>query len=196
MALPHREYLKGNFDFFDGRRLGAGNDGGKVVKDISIGPHYILEIGIIVASLSMALQCFIVAYKLLKDVLSDNVVPGLHILARYKLQDEPILALIISIFIAVVFAMSGSVDLVAPILTMSFLMMYTMVNSACFLMCIIMSPSWKPPGFRRARWRFAYRLSSLLGAFMSVAFMFIISWYWALVVITVSIVLYLSLIHI
>jgi potassium/chloride transporter 4/5/6 len=55
-GVAHREYLKGNFDYFDnensdeiGRRLGGGPDKGQVVKDISIVPHVIIEIGIIIA---------------------------------------------------------------------------------------------------------------------------------------------------
>jgi amino acid transporter len=49
-GVAHREYLKGNFDYFDDRRrLSAGNDGGQIVKDISVTPPIIVELGIIIA---------------------------------------------------------------------------------------------------------------------------------------------------
>ena len=70
-AVGHRNYLKGNFDYFDeehGRRLGAGNDGGKVVKDISLLTPIPIEIGIILASISMGVLCLQVGAKVVRQM--------------------------------------------------------------------------------------------------------------------------------
>ena len=70
-------------------------------------------------------------------------------------------------------------------------MMYVLVNTSCFLMCIILTPSWKPPGIRRARWRTLYRFCSLMGALLSLTLMFIVHWAWALGVIFGMLIIYI-----
>lgn len=187
-GVAHREYLKGNFSYFS-RRLAGGSGSGEIVKDLAVGPPVILETGIIVASLSMALQCFIVAYKMIKNVAMDNVLPGLRWIGN-NWKGEPVVALMVTLSIAEIVSLAGTVDVIAPILTMCFLIMFVMVNFSCFVMCFLLPPTWKPPGIRKFRWRLCYKVTSICGALMSVVFMFMIEWIWALCVTFAACMLY------
>ena len=190
-GVAHREYLKGNFGYFE-RKLAAGGSSGEIVSDISILPAYILEVGIIVASLSFGLQCFIVAYKMIKSIAVDNIISIFKILA-VTWKGEPIPALIFTISLAEVISLVGNLDTLAEILTMCFLMMYVMINFSCFILCFLLPPSFKPPGIRKARWRYIYKLVALSGTLLSIVFMFMIQWLWAIVVVLFTFTLYFGI---
>ena len=129
-GVGHREYLKGNFDHFDdeGRRL-AGNvpNAGHIVKDISICPPIIVELGIIIACISLSIQCMIVAPNILNEVANDDLIPKLRCF-QVTHKGQPIRALMLTSGICLIVGLAGNLDAVAPILTMCFLVMWAMVN--------------------------------------------------------------------
>jgi amino acid transporter len=117
-GVAHREYLKGNFDYFDRRRLaGGGSDGGQIVKDICVVPPIIVELGIIVACISLSIQCMIVAPLLLWEVANDALIPRLQFFDKLN-KGQPTRALVFTGVISALIGLSGSLDLVAPFLTM------------------------------------------------------------------------------
>ena len=81
--------------------------------------------------------------------------------------------------------MIGSVNAIAPILTMFFLICYAFVNGACFLLDYIGSPNWRPT------WKYYSKIISLIGGFMCIMLMFIIRWWAALIAIVLAVLLYL-----
>ena len=82
---------------------------------------------------------------------------------------EPRLALLASGCLCLGAILIGSLDAVAPILTMFFLMCYTCVNLSCAVLELLDDPSWRPQ-FRRYHW-----LGSVLGMVLCVYMMFAIS---------------------
>jgi len=159
-AVADREYLKGND--LDRRRLAGGSDGGQIVKDIAWPHPIVVETGIIIASLSQALQCMIVAAKLFARIAQDQLVPRLNWFGKMH-NNEPKRALLITYIVAALLCLIGSLDVVAPMLTMCFLMMYSVLNLACLILTILKTPGWRPKGIQSTSGRVFYIISSLLG---------------------------------
>jgi hypothetical protein len=132
----------------------------------------------------------IVAPQLLWEVANDALIPKLQFFAVTH-KGEPVRALIFTAFLSGLIGLSGSLDLVAPFLTMCFLVMWAMVNMCSFVMCLLLPPTWRPHGIRRKRWRVFYTLSGFLGAVLSIVLMFLVLWYVALVIIFVCTMLYI-----
>lgn len=68
----------------------------------------------------------------------------------------------------------ASLDSVAPILSMFFLMCYMFVNLACAVQTLLRTPNWRP------RFKYYHWTLSFLGMSLCLALMFICSWYYAL----------------
>jgi len=189
-GVAHREYLKGNVDYREdtaGRLLaGGGEDGGQIVEDITWPWPTITEIGIIIASISQALQSMIVAPRFLQSIAADKVVPFLDRLAPKFATDEPRKALGVTWIIGCLICLTGSIDIVAPMLTMCYLLMHAFMNFSCGILTFLMSTSWRPAGIHKKRYRLFYLLSSWSGFFVCIISMFFVQWYWALGVIILS----------
>uniref|UniRef100_A0A672NE60 Solute carrier family 12 member 5-like n=1 Tax=Sinocyclocheilus grahami TaxID=75366 RepID=A0A672NE60_SINGR len=69
----------------------------------------------------------------------------------------------------------ASLDNVAPILSMFFLMCYMFVNLACAVQTLLRTPNWRP------RFKFYHWTLSFLGMSLCLSLMFICSWYYAIV---------------
>ena len=78
----------------------------------------------------------------------------------------------------------GSIDSVAPLVTIFFLLCYLGVNTACFLLDLLGSPNWRP------KWKYYHKLTSFTGAIFCVASMIIISWWASLSAIVGSLVIF------
>jgi amino acid transporter len=148
-----------------------------------------VETGIIIASLSQALQCIIVASKLFQQIASDQLIPKLNWFAVMT-NNEPKRALLIVYIISGCLCLIGSLDLIAPVLTMCFLLMYAILNLACLLLTILQTPSWRPRGIHKQRWKLFYIIASGCGFILSIVLMFNLVWYWAIVVWIIFFALY------
>ena len=67
---------------------------------------------------------------------------------------------------------------------MFFLMCYCFVNVACALLTLLKTPNWRP-SFKYYHWSL-----SILGAVLCIAIMFMASWYFALIAVGISLVIY------
>uniref|UniRef100_A0A3P8X5C2 Solute carrier family 12 member 5b n=1 Tax=Cynoglossus semilaevis TaxID=244447 RepID=A0A3P8X5C2_CYNSE len=74
----------------------------------------------------------------------------------------------------------ASLDSVAPILSMFFLMCYMFVNLACVLQTLLRTPNWRP------RFRFYHWALSFLGMTLCLSLMFICSWCYAIVAVGIA----------
>ena len=66
----------------------------------------------------------------------------------------------------------GSLDKVAPLVTIFYLLCYGGVNIACFVLDYLGSPNWRP------KWKYYHKFTAFAGVIFCVASMIVISW-WA-----------------
>jgi hypothetical protein len=92
--------------------------------------------------------------------------------------------IILTSFFVLVSAMFGSLDHVAPLVTIFYLLCYGGVNTACLVLDILGSPNWRP------RWRYYHKATAFLGVLMCVASMIIISWWASLASIVGAVLIY------
>ena len=75
-------------------------------------------------------------------------------------------------------------DEIAPLLSMFFLMCYGFVNVACVLQTLLKTPNWRP------RFKYYHWSLSLFGVCLCIAVMFMSSWYYALLAMSIAGVIY------
>ena len=78
----------------------------------------------------------------------------------------------------------GNVDILAPLLSMFFLMLYGFINLACALQTLLRTPNWRP------RFKYYHWSLSFIGASLCVAVMFMSSWFYALIAIGLASIIY------
>uniref|UniRef100_A0A8C0GSI1 Solute carrier family 12 member 6 n=1 Tax=Chelonoidis abingdonii TaxID=106734 RepID=A0A8C0GSI1_CHEAB len=101
-----------------------------------------------------------------------------------KANGEPTWALLLTAGIAELGILIASLDLVAPILSMFFLMCYLFVNLACALQTLLRTPNWRP------RFRYYHWALSFVGMSICLALMFVSSWYYAIVAMVIAGMIY------
>ncbi|XP_068953771.1 solute carrier family 12 member 6 isoform X3 [Petaurus breviceps papuanus] len=120
----------------------------------------------------------------LRDKFGDAVKGNLVVFGHSKANGEPTWALLLTAVIAELGILIASLDLVAPILSMFFLMCYLFVNLACALQTLLRTPNWRP------RFRYYHWALSFMGMSICVALMFISSWYYAIVAMVIAGMIY------
>ena len=129
----------------------------------------IVPIGLAAATFSSALASLLVAPRTLQALARDRVLPTARInawLARGRgSNQEPMRAILASGVIILLFVGMGSIDFVARIITMFFLVTYGALCSVSFLEHFSGNPSYRPSF--RSRW-----YVSLLGAVLCFMLMF------------------------
>ena len=162
-----------------------------IMAQISLwGPS--IYIGLGAAALSSALGSILVAPRTLQALARDNVlpVPKLNRLMEKGIgkNQEPVYATCVSGAIAVAFAAVGSVDFIAQILSMFFMVMYGALCIVSFLEHFAGNPSYRPTF--HSRW-----YVSLLGAVMCGLMMVQISMLYSFISIGLMVAAYLGLRH-
>jgi len=160
--------------------LGAGF----VMKDRALWGALIYA-GVICATLSSALGSMMGAPRILQAFARDGIFRRLKFFGRGSGRaGEPRRAIVVTFLIAQAGIFAGDLDLIAPVITMFFLMTYGAVNLACFYESISHNPSFRPT-FRRNHWSLA-----LLGTLGCLGVMFLINALWASVAIAIAALLY------
>jgi len=103
-------------------------------------------------------------------------------LQQQKKKDADVtpFAVVVTWFIASLPCFAGNLTLITPIVTMLFLLMYASINAACFFLAYLKSPGFRPT------WRYFHWSTALLGFLWCVGLMFAMSWYLALVALTMG----------
>ena len=109
----------------------------------------------------------------------DDLIPYVKKLARNKIFTYSFNGGICAITL-----MIGSLDQVAPLVSIFFLGCYGFVNIACFLLDWLGSPNWRP------RWKYYNKITALCGVIFCFAIMIMISWFWAIVATLIALTLY------
>lgn len=103
----------------------------------------LIYVGVWGATLSSALGSLLTAPRTLQALASDRIVP--RVFTRgYGPNQEPALGTVATFLLAEVGILLGSLDVVAPVLTMFFLATYGVMNLACGLERWAASPSFRP----------------------------------------------------
>uniref|UniRef100_A0A670J718 Solute carrier family 12 member 6 n=1 Tax=Podarcis muralis TaxID=64176 RepID=A0A670J718_PODMU len=158
--------------------------GNLVVGTLSWPSPWVIVIGSFFSTCGAGLQSLTGAPRLLQAIAKDNIIPFLRVFGHGKANGEPTWALLLTAGIAELGILIASLDMVAPILSMFFLMCYLFVNLACALQTLLRSPNWRP------RFRYYHWALSFMGMSICVALMFISSWYYAIVAMVIAGMIY------
>src|SRR5687768_17255746 len=86
-------------------------------------------------------------------------------------------------FFVLISIMFGSLDQVAPLVTIFYLLCYGGVNVSCLLLDLLGSPNWRP------KWKYYHKATSFFGAVMCIGCMIVISWWASLLAIIGSLLI-------
>jgi potassium/chloride transporter 4/5/6 len=137
-------------------------------------PPLLVNIGIVLSSMGAGMQSLVGAPRLLAAIANDGVIPFLNVFACPS-DATPTNAILFTGFICMLPCLAGNLDFVTPFVTMFFLMMYSTVNFACFMLVATKSPGFRPM-FKYYSWQ-----ASLLGTVWCLTLMLLISWYISIV---------------
>ncbi|KAF5899356.1 solute carrier family 12 member 7-like isoform X5, partial [Clarias magur] len=159
--------------------------GDSVKKNLVIGTlswpsPWVIVIGSFFSCCGAGLQSLTGAPRLLQAIARDGIVPFLEVFGHGKANGEPTWALLLTAGICEIGILIASLDAVAPILSMFFLMCYLFVNLACALQTLLRTPNWRP------RFKYYHWTLSFLGMSLCLALMFISSWSYALVAMVIA----------
>ncbi|XP_061447369.1 solute carrier family 12 member 6 isoform X2 [Rhineura floridana] len=158
--------------------------GNLVVGTLSWPSPWVIVVGSFFSTCGAGLQSLTGAPRLLQAIAKDNIIPFLRVFGHGKANGEPTWALLLTAGIAELGILIASLDMVAPILSMFFLMCYLFVNLACALQTLLRTPNWRP------RFRYYHWALSFMGMSICVALMFISSWYYAIVAMVIAGMIY------
>eukprot|EP00794_Sanderia_malayensis_P018826 gene18826-20722_t len=164
--------------------MGESIGGSLIVANIAWPSKWVVLIGSFLSTVGAGLQSLTGAPRLLQAISKDGIIPFLNVFATSSKGGEPQRALLLTIAISEIGIIIASLDAVAPIITMFFLMCYGFVNFACALQSLLKAPNWRP------RFRFYHWLTSAIGVAFCLSLMFISSWYYAIVAIVVAVLIY------
>ncbi|XP_067330800.1 solute carrier family 12 member 7-like isoform X2 [Channa argus] len=141
---------------------------------------WLIVIGSFFSCCGAGLQSLTGAPRLLQAIARDGIIPFLHVFGHGKANGEPTWGLLLTVGICEIGILIASLDAVAPILSMFFLMCYLFVNLACAVQTLLRTPNWRP------RFKFYHWTLSFIGMSLCVSLMFISSWYYALVAMVIA----------
>uniref|UniRef100_A0A8C4I1T2 Solute carrier family 12 member 5a n=1 Tax=Dicentrarchus labrax TaxID=13489 RepID=A0A8C4I1T2_DICLA len=161
-------------------KFGEGVHGNLVIGTLAWPSPWVIVIGSFFSTCGAGLQSLTGAPRLLQAIAKDNIVPALRIFGHGKANGEPTWSLLLTACICESGILIASLDAVAPILSMFFLMCYMFVNLACALQTLLRTPNWRP------RFKFYHWTLSFLGMSLCLTLMFICSWYYAIVAMVIA----------
>ncbi|MEQ2165966.1 hypothetical protein GOODEAATRI_022619, partial [Goodea atripinnis] len=161
-------------------KFGDSVEGNLVIGTLSWPSPWVIVIGSFFSCCGAGLQSLTGAPRLLQAIARDGIIPFLQVFGHGKANGEPTWALLLTAGICEIGILIASLDAVAPILSMFFLMCYLFVNLACAVQTLLRTPNWRP------RFRYYHWALSFLGMSLCLAIMFISSWYYAIVAMVIA----------
>jgi len=141
---------------------------------------FLIDAGVIAATLSSAMASFLGAPRILQSLSTDRIFPFLLPFSKgVGPTNNPRRGVLLSAGIAFATVALGNLNVIAPVVSMFFLISYGLLNYATFFEARSASPSFRP----RFRW-FHHRLS-LLGAMACLGVMLAIDFTAGIVAVTV-----------
>ncbi|KZC10308.1 Bumetanide-sensitive sodium-(potassium)-chloride cotransporter [Dufourea novaeangliae] len=171
------------WNVFNGNCSYGGHNNFQVIELVSVfGP--IIYAGCFAATLSSALASLVSAPKVFQALCLDKLYPGIAWFSGEK-DREPIRGYFLTFIIAVGFILIGELNAIAPLISNFFLAAYTLINFSTFHASLAKPIGWRPTFKYYNMWL------SLAGAILCVSVMFLISWWTALITLSVVLALYL-----
>ncbi|KAF1391969.1 hypothetical protein PFLUV_G00047590 [Perca fluviatilis] len=167
-------------DLRDAQKFGEGVHGNLVIGTLAWPSPWVIVIGSFFSTCGAGLQSLTGAPRLMQAIAKDGIVPALRIFGHGKANGEPTWSLLLTACICEIGILIASLDAVAPILSMFFLMCYMFVNLACALQTLLRTPNWRP------RFKFYHWALSFLGMSLCLTLMFLCSWYYAIVAMVIA----------
>ncbi|XP_071660776.1 solute carrier family 12 member 7 isoform X3 [Patagioenas fasciata] len=161
-------------------KFGEAVNGNLVVATLAWPSPWVIVIGSFFSTCGAGLQSLTGAPRLLQAIARDGIVPFIQVFGHGKANGEPTWALLLTAGICEIGILIASLDSVAPILSMFFLMCYMFVNLACAVQTLLRTPNWRP------RFKYYHWTLSFLGMSLCLALMFICSWYYALIAMLIA----------
>ncbi|XP_074686649.1 solute carrier family 12 member 7-like isoform X3 [Strix aluco] len=161
-------------------KFGEAVKGNLVVGTLAWPSPWVIVIGSFFSTCGAGLQSLTGAPRLLQAIARDGIVPFIQVFGHGKANGEPTWALLLTAGICEIGILIASLDSVAPILSMFFLMCYMFVNLACAVQTLLRTPNWRP------RFKYYHWTLSFLGMSLCLALMFICSWYYALIAMLIA----------
>ncbi len=122
--------------------------------------------GVIAATLSSAMASFLGAPRIMQSLAADHIFPFLDFFAKSSgPAANPRRAVLLAAAIALVTVAYGRLNLIAPVVSMFFLISYGLLNYATYYEASSQTPSFRP------RFRYFHRRLSLAGALACLAAM-------------------------
>ena len=181
------------------RRLSGGGSTGAAddsIADQLLWPNkYVVLTGVLISCCSQTLQCLIVAPRLLQAISADHLIPFLRPLAQMSKRNEPARALLATYILSAGLVLIGSVDILAPMVTIMFLVCYGFLNIACLMLTALRTPTWRPMGIFQLRYRVFYMTASVIGFLACLAISLVVSRYWTVGVVFFALFLYWYVVH-
>ncbi|XP_068190861.1 solute carrier family 12 member 5b isoform X1 [Antennarius striatus] len=165
-------------------KFGEGVNGNLVIGTLAWPSPWVIVFGSFFSTCGAGLQSLTGAPRLLQAISRDGIIPFLRVFGHGKANGEPTWALLLTASICEIGIIIASLDSVAPILSMFFLMCYMFVNLACALQTLLRTPNWRP------RFKFYHWALSFLGMSLCLSLMFICSWYYAMVAMGIATCIY------
>uniref|UniRef100_K7FPF4 Solute carrier family 12 member 7 n=1 Tax=Pelodiscus sinensis TaxID=13735 RepID=K7FPF4_PELSI len=161
-------------------KFGEAVNGNLVIGTLAWPSPWVIVIGSFFSTCGAGLQSLTGAPRLLQAIARDGIIPFLQVFGHGKANGEPTWALLLTACICEIGILIASLDSVAPILSMFFLMCYMFVNLACAVQTLLCTPNWRP------RFKYYHWSLSFLGMSLCFALMFICSWYYALIAMLIA----------
>ncbi|KAJ0064765.1 hypothetical protein NL108_012999, partial [Boleophthalmus pectinirostris] len=165
-------------------KFGEGVNGNLVIGTLAWPSPWVIVFGSFFSTCGAGLQSLTGAPRLLQAISRDGIIPFLRVFGHGKANGEPTWALLLTTSICEIGILIASLDSVAPILSMFFLMCYMFVNLACALQTLLRTPNWRP------RFKFYHWTLSFLGMSLCLSLMFMCSWYYAIVAMGIATCIY------
>lgn len=165
-----RELLQNNFGY---------------LQDINTVPALVV-MGIFAATLSAALSTMIGASRILQAISRDRLLGEWSAVFSVE-KGEPIRAVLLCWVLVQMVLLIGQINIIAPIVSMLFLLSYAITNFACFVLKVTGAPNFRPR-FRKFSWH-----TALAGFVSCVAVMFFIDPMYAAASILLMIVIFCAI---
>ena len=123
---------------------------------------FLIVAGVFAASLSSALGALLGAPRTLQALANDRILPPFIGKGFGPNKADPRIATAISFGVALIAVLLGDLNMIAPILSMFFLLSYGLLNLSAGLEGLIESPSWRP----KFKVHFGISLLGAAGCFM------------------------------
>ena len=146
---------------------------------------FLIDAGIIAATLSSAMASFLGGPRILQSLASDRIFPILNPFAKGSgTTNNPRRAILLTCLLALLVIMLGQLNLVARIVTMFFLISYGLLNYATWYEAHTESPSFRP------RFRWFNKYLSLLGCLVCVGIIFALDLEYGLIAMAILAAIY------